>query len=229
MVLSVNGERLNPLSVDDLQYFETRFFLVPGTGTVYVDSKLSVIRQRAVGNGFHEVLTILNHDDKPVDLTVRMDAGCDFADLFEVKDALSKKGKYVNRVEKGRLQLVYERDRYVRSTVISATARARVDKDGLTFKLKIGPHGRWTTDLDVVTAMVGYGERHALPKFARGRGRQSMQRNLDKWLDNAPRIECDWDPLKATYSRSLVDLAALRFTPPVGGGQACPPPGCPGS
>src|SRR4029450_101142 len=29
-VLSVNGERLASLSVDDLQYFETRFFLVPG-------------------------------------------------------------------------------------------------------------------------------------------------------------------------------------------------------
>ena len=89
----MNGERLNPLSVDDLQYFETRFFLVPGTGTVYVDAKLSVIRQRAVGDGFHEELTILNHDEKPVDLTVRIEAGSDFADLFEVKDALEKKGE----------------------------------------------------------------------------------------------------------------------------------------
>ena len=67
-VLSVNGERLNALSVDDLQYFETRYFLVPGTGTVYVDAKLSVIRQRAVGNGFHEELTILNHAAEAVDL-----------------------------------------------------------------------------------------------------------------------------------------------------------------
>ena len=67
-VLTVNGERLNPLSVDDLQYFETRFFLVPGTGTVYIDAKLSVIRQRAVSTGFHEELTILNHADKPVSL-----------------------------------------------------------------------------------------------------------------------------------------------------------------
>ena len=49
-VLTVNGERLNPLSVDDLQYFEARFFLVPGTGTVYIDAKLSVIRQRAVAD-----------------------------------------------------------------------------------------------------------------------------------------------------------------------------------
>src|SRR5207342_33982 len=98
-VLTVNDQRLNPLSVDDLQYFETRFFLVPGTGTVYVDAKLSVIRQRAVGDGFHEELTILNHDEKPVDLTVRLDAGCDFADLFEVKDALEKKGKYSTHID----------------------------------------------------------------------------------------------------------------------------------
>src|SRR5438105_9415444 len=88
-VLTVNGERLNALSTDDLSYFETRYFLVPGTGTVYVDSKLSVIRQRSVSEGFHETLTVLNHDDKPVDLTVRIEASSDFADLFEVKDALA--------------------------------------------------------------------------------------------------------------------------------------------
>ena len=51
-VLTVGGERLSPLSVDDLQYFQTRFFLVPGTGTVYVDSKLSVVHHRTVGDGF---------------------------------------------------------------------------------------------------------------------------------------------------------------------------------
>src|SRR6476646_8813729 len=85
-ILTLNGERLNPLSVDDLQYFETRFFLVPGTGTVYVDAKTTVIRQRAVANGFLEQLTVLNHDVKPVELTVRVEAASDFADLFEVKD-----------------------------------------------------------------------------------------------------------------------------------------------
>ena len=111
-VLTVNGERLNALSVDDLQYFESRFFLVPGTGTVYVDSKLSVIRRRAVGNGFHEELTILNHDDEAGRARVRVDAGCDFADLFEVKDALEKKGKYYTRVETEQLVLGYERETF---------------------------------------------------------------------------------------------------------------------
>ena len=92
-ILTVNGQRLTPLSVDDQNYFETRFFLVPGTGTVYVDSKLSVIRHRTVGHGFQEQLTLLNHDQSPVDLDVRIDAACDFADLFEVKDAVPKRGK----------------------------------------------------------------------------------------------------------------------------------------
>jgi glycogen debranching enzyme len=104
-VLTIDGNRLNPLSVDDLQYFETRFFLVPGTGTVYIDAKLSVIRQRAVGDGFQEQLTILNHDDRSVDLKVRIEAGSDFADLFEVKDALEKKGDYHHRVQDDRLVL----------------------------------------------------------------------------------------------------------------------------
>jgi glycogen debranching enzyme len=226
-VLTINGERLNALSTDDLQYFETRFFLVPGTGTVYVDSELSVIRRRAVGDGFHEELTILNHDEKPVDLTVRVDAGCDFADLFEVKDALEKKGKYTARVENGQLMLGYQRDTFGRATVISATAPARVDKQGLTFKVRLEPHGSWTTDLDVATALLSSGERRDRPKFARGRGRQSMEGNLERWLENAPRLECDWDPLRTTYRRSLVDLAALRFSPPIAGGHSLPAAGLP--
>ncbi len=225
-VLTVNGERLNALSVDDLHYYETRFFLVPGTGTVYIDAKLSVIRQRAVGNGFHEELTILNHADKPVRLTVRVDAGCDFADLFEVKDALEKKGKYSTRIQGGKLVLAYDRGTFSRATAISASEPARVDKNGLTFKISIEPHGEWSTHLDVVTALLGAGqagdETHD-PKRAQRR----MQRNLERWLGEAPRVESDSDPLKATYRRSLVDLAALRFSPPIAAGRSLPAAGLP--
>jgi glycogen debranching enzyme len=226
-VLTVNGQRLTPLSTDDLQYFETRFFLVPGTGTVYVDSKLSVIRRRAVGNGFREELQILNHDEKPVDLTVRIDAGSDFADLFEVKDALEKKGTYSARVTDGRLVLGYQRETFTRATDISATAPARVDKKGLTFKTRIEPQGEWSTNLDVVTAAMGSEERRERPTFARPRGRQNMETNLKRWLDRAPTLECDWDSLRETYRRSLVDLAALRFSPPVMGYRSLPAAGLP--
>jgi glycogen debranching enzyme len=223
-ILTLNGERLNPLSVDDLQYFETRFFLVPGTGTVYVDAKLSVVRQRAVGDGLHEELTILNHDDHPVDLSVRLDADSDFADLFEVKDALEKKGRYRSRVEKGRLLIEYERETLRRLTTISASARARMDEHGLSFDVRIEPHGDWTTDLDVVAA-TGAGGRFVRPKYARGtaRARPNMESSLEQWVEGAPSLECDWEPLKVTYRRSLVDLAALRFSPRMIRGHASLP------
>ena len=228
-VLSINGERLNALSVDDLQYFETRFFLVPGTGTVYIDAKLSVIRRRAVGAGFSEELTILNHDDKRVDLNVRVEAGSDFADLFEVKDALAKKGTYSARVDDGRLHLIYKRETYGRGTIVSATTPARVDKKGLTFKVRIEPHGSWSTRLDVaVSALIGAGTwRVPSANRPNGRPRRSMQRSLDEWLAAAPRLECDSESLRATYRRSLVDLAALRFSPLTSGGRSLPAAGLP--
>jgi glycogen debranching enzyme len=228
-VLTIDGQRLNPLSVDDLNYFESRFFLVPGTGTVYVDSKLSVIRQRAVGNGFHEELTILNHEDQPVELVVRIDAECDFADLFEVKDALEKKGTYETRVDNGELVLGYERETFGRRTRISSSYPARIDDQGITYELRIDPHGTWTTELDVVTAMLLSGVTHERTKHkTNGRQRKSgMEKNLERWLEEAPRVECDWDSLKSTYRRSLVDLAALRFSPPIAGGQSLPAAGLP--
>src|SRR3989440_9737100 len=152
-ILRVNGQRLTPLSTDDMQYFETRFFLVPGTGTVYVDSKLSVIRQRAVGDGFREELTVLNHDENPISLTVRIDIGCDFADLFEVKDALTKQGKYSAHVESNSLVLEYQRETFIRSTMVSAPEPAHFDENGVTFEIQIGPHDEWKTVLDVVATL----------------------------------------------------------------------------
>jgi glycogen debranching enzyme len=226
-VLTVNGEQLNPLSVDDLQYFETRFFLVPGTGTVYVDAKLSVIRQRAVGGGFHEQLTILNHDDNPVDLAVRVEAASDFADLFEVKDALEKKGTYRSRIEQGRLLLSYERRTFSRSTVISATAPARVDKHGLTFDVRLEPHGAWTTDIEVAAGPVVPVRTARRARSAGVARRESMEANLKRWVADAPRVECDWESLRVTYRRSIVDLAALRFSPPITPGKSLPAAGLP--
>ena len=228
-VLTVDGERLNALSTDDLQYFETRFFLVPGTGTVYVDAKLSVIRQRAVGDGFHESLVILNHDEEPVEITVRIEAGCDFADLFEVKDALAKKGTYSTRVERGSLLLGYERDTFRRETMISSTSPADIDEHGLTFTARIEPHAEWTTDLDVVTAFGALGIRRQRPKYGRDgrRPRPNMEVDLERWVAEAPRLECDVEPLLRTYRRSLVDLAALRFSPLIAGGRSLPAAGLP--
>ncbi len=227
--LTVNGQRLNTLSVDDLQYYETRFFLVPGTGTVYVDAKLSVIRRRAVGDGFHEELEILNHDAEPVELGVRIEAGSDFADLFEVKDALKKQGRYERTAERDRLVLSYERDRFARQTAITSSEPAEIDEHGLTFRIRLEPKGRWSTSLDVAAVQMGTPRRSAPAARRRGAGDEASERerDLERWIADAPRLESDWDWLRITYARSLVDLAALRFSPRSLPGQSLPAAGLP--
>ena len=95
--------------------------------------------------------------------------------------------------------------------------------------MHIEPHGEWTTDLHVVTAKLGAGVTMDAPKYERNakKAKPDMERSLEKWLADAPRLECDWDPLKRTYQRSLVDLAALRFSPPILEGHSLPAAGLP--
>jgi len=226
-VLNVNGQRLNALSTDDLQYFETRFFLVPGTGTVYVDADLSVIRSRAVANGFSESLVILNHSSEQVELSVRIDIDCDFADLFEVKDALKKKGRYGRSVDDQALLLHYQRETFLRSTRISSNVACQVDEHGMSFDVRVEPHGRWTVELrvEVSSPMVELPIRGSSQKTQRSAA--TLARNLDTWIESAPRLESDSDPLKITYKRSLIDLAALRFEAPILPRQHLPAAGLP--
>jgi glycogen debranching enzyme len=54
-----------------------------------------------------------------------------------------------------------------------------------------------------------------------------MARDLDAWLADAPRLQCDWGPLTDACRRSLVDLAALRFTTRTLPGRALPAAGLP--
>jgi glycogen debranching enzyme len=228
-VLTINNQRLTALSTDDLQYFEARFFLVSGSGTVYVDAKQSVIRQRSVGNGFREALSILNHADDPVDLIVRIEAACDFADLFEVKDALEKQGTYSTQINDGRLILSYRRETFARATVISSSSEpSQLDQDGLTFHIQVAPHESWSTDLEVRITVPSAGQEElSILAWQSQRAATDMAQDLQRWLEEAPRLECEWEPLRTSYRRSLVDLAALRFSPITAGGHSLPAAGLP--
>jgi glycogen debranching enzyme len=230
-VLTVNGQRLTVLSTDEMQYFQARFFLVPGSGTVYTDATLSVIRQREVADGFREELRVLNHRSQPVDLDIRIDAGSDFADLFEVKDALQKKGRYQARVVDGQLVLGYRRETYARETWISATAPAAVDETSLSFRVTVPPHGQWSTELDVIATMATPDGSVRGPADIRGSGRRQVRgqtaRGLEKWIQRAPTVECDWEAVGHIYRRCMTDLAALRFSTMTMPGRALPAAGLP--
>ncbi|TDB98704.1 amylo-alpha-1,6-glucosidase [Micromonospora fluostatini] len=228
-VLTINGERLNALSYDDLQYYEARFFLVPGLATHYIDAKLSIIRERAVGASFRETITILNHDERAVDLEIRMDAGSDFADLFQVKDEIvNKKGEHYTEVEADRLRLGYRRGNFRRETTIASSETARFDQRGFAYTVHLEPNEEWSTEINVQTAAIGPGGRDLrMGVQTHGPERLALQHDLEEWIAAAPKVNSECEHLGRTYQRSLVDLAALRFSPLTMPGQTVPAAGLP--
>ena len=149
--------------------------------------------------------------------TVRIDAGCDFADLFEVKDALKKKGTYSNRVEGGRLVLGYQRETFARDDGDLGDGAGDGRREGPHLHgARLEPHGavddrprrrhglrRRGESRDAAEARAGAATAAAtwradLEQVARRRRRGSSATGTS---------------LRATYRRSLVDLAALRFSP----------------
>ncbi|MBO0794629.1 MAG: amylo-alpha-1,6-glucosidase, partial [Ktedonobacteraceae bacterium] len=223
-ILTIDGVRPNLLSTDDLDYFAVRFFLVPGTGTVYVDADFSIMRKRIVSKGFHEEITISNHKGKPADLLLRIEAASDFADLFEVKDALTKKGQCYQQIDQARktLTLGYRREHFVREVSITSTTDTTIDEHGMTFHVHMEPHSSWTTNLDVAMTRTNT-QTTASPL------RTSVEKpiELQQWLASAPHLSCEWHWLERIYQRSLVDLASLRFYPQILSGKSLPAAGLP--
>ncbi|MEU4565211.1 glycogen debranching N-terminal domain-containing protein [Micromonospora sp. NPDC023956] len=228
-VLTVNGERLSTLSIDDIHYFENKFYLVPGHEDVYVNSTLSVVRRHTLDTGLQEDLTIINHGAQAVDLTVRIDVDADFADLFQVKDATpERRGRHYRRVDDGRLVLGYERERFRRETIVSVTSPATLDEAGVTLEVRIEPQSSWQTRLTALPDLpVPRGlDRLVIPgRVTRDAGEK--EHRLMDWLGKAPRLDTEWEPLSGTYRQSLIDLAALRFSPFLAEDKSVPAAGLP--
>ncbi|MFY1627636.1 glycogen debranching N-terminal domain-containing protein [Micromonospora sp. WMMD735] len=225
-VLTIDGQRLHALSRDDMTYFETRFFLVPGTASHYVDADVSVIRHRSIDDSFTEQLTVLNHSAEPADFVVRMEVGADFADTSEIRSPTPRRVTTVASPSDAVLRLRYERERFAREATVSSTAPADVDEGGFTYRITVPAHGTWVTDLHVGMSIRGEGGhdlRESLESH-RMRVRHDMRHDLVDWLDRAPQLISERERLPATYEQALTDLAALRYVPlaypgrvPVGG------------
>ncbi|WBB74239.1 amylo-alpha-1,6-glucosidase [Micromonospora sp. WMMD1128] len=212
-ILSLDGQLLHALSIDDSLSYKTRFFMVPGEPTHDLDADVSVIRSHSIASSFDEDLTLLNHSAQDKEFRLRLDIASDFADLFEVKHQLEKKGSTSPTVEEDGLRLTYRRQGFHRETKISSTAPVEVDRDGLTFRIRVAAHGEWTTRLHVTTTI--YGARgedvRAILPMGRRRTVAAVEAEQNELIERAPTLGCDCEPLAGAYRRSLTDLAALRY------------------
>ena len=209
--LTVNNVELDALSTDTIEYYYAQFFCVPPTGTIYQNPTLSVVRQRMVGDGFVEELSLLNHGTESQQIEIQLQAASDFADIFEIKDALPKKGEYYHHIKSGQLVLGYKRESFMRETIIAASVDpTEINENRIFFRFILAPKECWRVELQAkpTTDDIEYS-----PKFADGAGGNKLRADLAQWIDGAPALTAYPDQVRQLYMRSMVDIAALRFHP----------------
>ncbi|MEU6074823.1 glycogen debranching N-terminal domain-containing protein [Micromonospora sp. NPDC047074] len=228
-VLTVNGERLTALSVDDSQYYEVAFFVVPGGPVDYVQADVSAIRRRRIGADLTESLTLFNYGDRDVDLDVRLEVASDFADIFEIKFAVGDKaGSHYTHVGPSELRLGYRRGTFQREVSVSASEPATFEPGGLRFTPRLRPGDRWSTQLRVeMRALRPDGVDLRAAARALRPDETTLPESVRAWVAQAPTLDTESAALQQVYHRSLVDLAALRFAPLSLGGATVPAAGLP--
>jgi glycogen debranching enzyme len=163
--------------------------------------------------GLHEDLFVENLIDEPRRVELVLEFACDFGDILECRRRPKKRGRIVEDVDEEQVTLRYERGDFTRATVIRFSRHCELERDRATFTLELEPRETWKTCVDIVPVVDGHERRsrHRCGDF--GEPQPDMPLSLDEWVESAPRLKTDWDALRQTYRRSLVDLAALRFRP----------------
>src|SRR5262245_35325349 len=87
-VLTVNGERLLPLRSGNSEHFSAVFFLTNPDVPGLTPNEIGVRRLRSVSGSLRERIEIWCFAREPKQIELRLSVGCDFADLFEIKDVV---------------------------------------------------------------------------------------------------------------------------------------------
>ncbi|MEV7804271.1 glycogen debranching N-terminal domain-containing protein [Microbispora sp. NPDC088329] len=182
------------------------------------ESTLLVVRDRYVGGGLSEDLTIRNMSHEPAGCVVTLHIGSDVCDLFEVK---------THRVHWVADVATTAEERSLRMFSVSKARGVRVAAraDGtsvlpvvnprlLVFRVVVPPRGEWTACvqanpiIDGVETEPWYSEKRLSPALARRAGR------LFEWDERLPDVTTDNASLAAILRQSRDDLGALRLFDP---------------
>jgi glycogen debranching enzyme len=211
--LLVDGRPIRLLTSRNDTYYSARVFGTLASAGVGHNPPVSIRRDRVVAGGLHEDLVVDNHGRSACSLTLELRVGADFADLFEVKNGQPKRGRLRSEPGERRLTLGYRHGGFRWATTVAVDQPCQIGDDHLRFQVDLAPKERWRVCIDV-TCQIGAERRP--PRRRCGdleRLQPDMPMSLEEWVDRAPRLETDFDPLRHIYRHTLTDLAALRFRP----------------
>ena len=210
--LRLDGHRPQPLTVLAPDAFAARFVLrrppLPGLA----DSTLLLVRERLVGDGLRETITVENLGVEATTCVVTLYIEADFADLFLVKEGRGAGAGADATVTGDELELTSRTDAGRRLRV-TASADPLVTPGALSWRIVVPARSRWSTE---VVAEPMAGGRWIAPGFRRGEQVDSSAaaRKLRAWRQDTTRIDVGDATLARVLQRTATDLGALRVPDP---------------
>jgi glycogen debranching enzyme len=214
-VLRVNGHHLEPLTVDLTDPFAATFVGHAHPAEGRADAELVVFRQRSVGWGMRERISVTNHglEEAPVALELRCAA--DFADLFEVKENRAhRRGEHGSVVTSSGLRFTHRHAGAAKAVEITSSEEAvALEPGSFTWERTLASGGRWELCVEVVAVLDG---GTVEPRFRCGAPDDSAvpAQRLASWRATLPDVDTDHNVLAATLRRTEEDLGALRIFDP---------------
>jgi glycogen debranching enzyme len=236
--LRINGEKPLLLSSDKIEYFSAAFFMRNPLASGLDADILSIRRERFVGEGMQDTFVVENQGMDSVEFELTLDVGCDFADIFAVKNfdfALGDPFRADPLPEVRTGEFDPERNQFLLSddgelplkTQVIFSKRGECDGSTMRYALALAPRERWDLHVDVFPLPDG---EQVAPRFAERRFGEEIGRVRDSlvaWQLRIPQLRSSWEVLGRAFSQSVSDLASLRMRSDNGGIGKLPGAGVP--
>jgi glycogen debranching enzyme len=212
-VLTIDGQPLPSLRSREVDYYSAAFFLTNPDLPEAAKNTISVRRERFVGGGVQEKITMHSFNDHPVHFELRLEVGTDFADLFEIKDVVRDRADQTTTERDpgaGTISFAYATDGFKATTHVRGMDVGRIDGDALVWDVVMPARGDWETTLRIDVEHPRAPEEQVHENF--GDSRKKADDSLTRWIEQAPEFESDSGDLEALFHQSIADLAALRIT-----------------
>ncbi|WP_243709585.1 glycogen debranching N-terminal domain-containing protein [Micromonospora sp. 15K316] len=212
--LTLNDAPLLVLGSGTVDPFSAAFFLANTDLPDLPPNRVGVRRQRFVGDGMYERIELRYFGSDPVDLRLRLAAGTDFADLFEIKESGRDRSTQIVRQHErdgSALCFAYRNGTYYAMVrVETEPAATELEDDSLVWRLRLTRGEAWRCELRVP---LHCGDERFQP-VARSFG-DVFERDAEdpsaRWLASVPRLDSGSDRLVAVYRKSAADLASMRL------------------
>jgi glycogen debranching enzyme len=217
----VNGRRWKRVTTAPVSQVMARFeftnpALLSAAGPVPRHVVGLTVERTIAADGVQEDLELVSYHHAPVRLTLEIELGADFADIFEVRSRHLRIRREIHTHwddAAQRYTAEYARDGYAARftcAIARSTTRARRHGHALLFDLLLQPGARWRAHADLIPEIDGaaFG-----PASTGGRAPlDTWETYMDRWRDAMTTVRSSNHTLTQTLRSSADDLVSLLLT-----------------